>query len=274
MDEQTFEFPDAELVNCGLNLQAAVDLSVDLTLDLNGESMALPTSVAGYTHLLVFGHGGQRFWEQFSQHDTQTIDPLDTYSVECVADFLKRRDIKSFEFIYPTGEWRMGDAQHLDLRTLGRVLGWQFDSPLGIGIHPQYGLWFGYRVVVAVNVDVNVVSPIYKPFNEPFNERFNKPLNVTANETALPDSHPCDACAAKPCVAACPVGAVGETFNLTACVNHRVRPGSECARQCLARAACPVGTEHQYSLPQVQYHYDISLNAIQEFADVIDKPYL
>ncbi|MFT7221969.1 MAG: epoxyqueuosine reductase [Candidatus Azotimanducaceae bacterium] len=252
MDEQTFELPDAELVNRGLNLQAAVEL--------NGTSIALPTSVAGYSHLLVFGHGGQNFWGQVSQRDTQTVDPLDTYSVECVADFLKRREIKSFEFIYPAGVLRMGDAQHIDLRRLGRALGWQFDSPLGIGIHPQYGLWFGYRVVVAVSVAINAAFP------------FDKPLDKPPNEAALPDSHPCDSCSAKPCVAACPVGAVGESFNLTACVNHRVQPGSECARQCLARAACPVGAEHQYTEAQVQYHYDISLNAIREFADAPSKP--
>jgi Fe-S-cluster-containing hydrogenase component 2 len=74
---------------------------------------------------------------------------------------------------------------------------------------------------------------------------------------------PCGKCITRPCVDACPVGAPGVTFDLQACMGERVREGSACAYQCLARNACPVGTEYRYDQDQMRYHYQKSLQLIQ-----------
>ena len=112
-------------------------------------------------------------------------------------------------------------------------------SPLGILIHPEYGLWHAYRAAL-----------------------------LFATRIALPraDSRPrpCDTCAAKPCLTACPVDAFSEgRFEVSTCVGHIARPaGTECLeRGCLARRACPVGRDHAYAPDQARFHMEAFLRA-------------
>ena len=41
----------------------------------------------------------------------------------------------------------------VNLQNLGQLLGWHTSSPLMIGIHPEYGLWSAYRVLMLANTD-------------------------------------------------------------------------------------------------------------------------
>jgi hypothetical protein len=105
-------------------------------------------------------------------------------------------------------------------------------SPLGILIHPEYGLWHGYRGALA------------------FAEAIDWPA-------AHPRPSPCTSCIARPCLTACPVDAfTGDRFRVAACRSHLERPaGGDCLEGgCLARAACPVGREHAYPAAQVRFH--------------------
>ena len=106
-------------------------------------------------------------------------------------------------------------------------------SPLGLLIHPRYGLWHAYRAALA----------------------------FAATDIALPprDAAPdlCGACAAKPCLAACPVGAFGEQgYDVPACLGHlRAPAGDDCrSAGCRARRACPIGREHAYEPAQARFH--------------------
>ncbi|MCY1495832.1 hypothetical protein D9M68_297430 [compost metagenome] len=106
-------------------------------------------------------------------------------------------------------------------------------SPLGILIHPRYGLWHGYRGALA----------------------FDRPLPETGERAA---QHPCDRCAAKPCMSACPANAlVEERFDVSLCRGHL---RSEAARAgclsagCLSRDACPVGSDYRYRQEQLRFH--------------------
>jgi hypothetical protein len=105
-------------------------------------------------------------------------------------------------------------------------------SPLGILIHPDYGLWHAYRGALA------------------FAERLTLPPR-----TKRP--RPCDTCADRPCLSACPVGAFTiRGYNVPACVAHIDGPGGgECMDGgCLARRACPVGAELAYGSAQAAFH--------------------
>jgi epoxyqueuosine reductase len=123
-----------------------------------------------------------------------------------------------------------GDAP-FPVTRLGERAGWSHRSPLGLGIHPRFGLWFAYRGVVLLDVELPTVRE--------------------ATTTS-----PCAGCAERPCVAACPPGAVGgpSGLDLVACVGERERAGAACGGGCLARAACPVGAEHRYSDEQAAHH--------------------
>ena len=106
-----------------------------------------------------------------------------------------------------------------------------FTSPLGILIHPQFGLWHAYRAALlfAQNVDLPPRSDA---------------------------SNPCESCMEKPCLSACPVNAFNsQGYDLGACADHIARPSSDCALTgCHARNACPVGPEWRYHPAQLQFH--------------------
>ncbi len=112
-------------------------------------------------------------------------------------------------------------------------------SPLGILIHPDYGLWHAYRAALL----------------------FARRIALPAADTR---PSPCASCADKPCLSACPVGAV-ETgrYDVPACTTHLAGPrGDEClSGGCLARRACPVGRAYVYEPAQSRFHIEAFLRA-------------
>ncbi|MDX1576385.1 MAG: ferredoxin [Kiloniellales bacterium] len=113
------------------------------------------------------------------------------------------------------------------------------ESPLGMLIHPVYGLWHAYRGALALA------------------QRLPLPLTDTG-------AYPCDACADKPCLTACPVSAFRpEGYGVADCVGHIQTPaGADCmALGCRARRACPVGRAYVYDPPQAAFHMEAFLGA-------------
>jgi len=110
-------------------------------------------------------------------------------------------------------------------------------SPLGLLIHPRYGLWHSYRGALA----------------------FAEALALPPREEG---ESPCQTCAGKPCLAACPVGAFtpgpdeGAGYDVQGCVAHlRLAAGEPCMQSaCLARRACPVAPELAYEAAQARFH--------------------
>jgi hypothetical protein len=105
-------------------------------------------------------------------------------------------------------------------------------SPLGILIHPEYGLWHAYRGAVA----------------------FGRHLPLPDFD---PRPRPCDSCLDRPCLSACPVNAFKpEGYDVAGCRKHVASAAGERCREggCLARLACPVGQEHAYPPAQMAFH--------------------
>jgi len=105
-------------------------------------------------------------------------------------------------------------------------------SRIGVLIHPDLGLWHAYRGALA------------------FGERL-----------ALPDfvaqPRPCDSCARRPCLGACPVNAFSAAgYDVAACRRHVASvEGAECRmRGCLARRACPIGHSQAYPPDEMAFH--------------------
>jgi hypothetical protein len=111
-------------------------------------------------------------------------------------------------------------------------------SPLGLLIHPVYGLWHSFRGALA------------------FAEWGDESVDAADTRPAAP--HPCDACAEKPCLTACPVGAINlDGFDVTRCRGYLASAEGQagCMRGgCLARDACPVGVAYRYPQAQVRFH--------------------
>jgi epoxyqueuosine reductase QueG len=108
---------------------------------------------------------------------------------------------------------------------------WQ--SPIGLLIHRQHGLWHAYRGAFLFD-DVVIGLPA---------------IGAAVS--------PCVSCIEQPCLSACPVDAFSsERYDSATCAAH-VRSDTEpdCLhRGCAARLACPVGTDSVYGVDQMEFH--------------------
>ncbi len=104
-----------------------------------------------------------------------------------------------------------------------------FASPLGILLHPDWGLWHSYRGALAL--------------------RGRLPLPDRA-----PVASPCESCVTQPCLSACPVGAFAPgRYDVPRCAAFAET--ADCASHgCQSRRACPVGAAHAYSVAQASFH--------------------
>ncbi|HTV49607.1 MAG TPA: hypothetical protein VME21_00375 [Steroidobacteraceae bacterium] len=175
--------------------------------------------------VILLGFAGASHWERFSgspELGDGDADPLDRWSKRIIGELSKRFEATA---LYPTGPpWL--PFQRWAQRAEGLRA-----SPLGILIHPRFGLWHAYRGALALR------------------ERIGVPL--------LQGAHPCDDCAERPCLSACPVGAVrARGFDQGRCAERLAAPDGHPCRSagCIARASCPVGAEFRYGVEQSAFH--------------------
>jgi hypothetical protein len=107
-----------------------------------------------------------------------------------------------------------------------------YPSPLGMLIHPDWGLWHAWRGALAFSQLLELPQPDRR-------------------------TSPCESCAEKPCLTGCPVNAFSSAgYDVAACVAHLDSlEGADCRNHgCRARRACPVGAQHRYAPDQAQFH--------------------
>ncbi len=189
-----------------------------------GEDVPAGVSGAGAKSVLLVGQAGAAPWPHFlrwRERQPQAItNPLDIWSREVIGavarDFGARAVSPSDRPYLPFQQWAM------------RAEGLK-PSPLGILMHPRYGLWHAYRGALL----------------------FEDEIEVEASQAPI---HLCDTCVAKPCLKSCPVDAYSpEGFAYQSCLAHvRGADGSPCRTGgCLDRNACPYGRAYRYP-PEVQ----------------------
>lgn len=189
---------------------------------------ALPGGRPAASVLLV-GNIGSSIWPAFcrwrkGQADSGGPDPLDAWSKAIIG--AAAVSVGATAWFPSDPPWQ--PFQQWAMRAEGLKA-----SPLGILIHPVYGLWHGYRGALG----------------------FSRPVD---GEPLMAEAHPCDHCPDKPCLTACPAGAVRPgTFDVPACRAHlRTRQGQGgcMASGCLSRAACPIGADYRYDDAQLRFH--------------------
>jgi len=151
-------------------------------------------------------------------------DPLNDWTRAVVAPLATELGA---EPLYP-----FGGPPHLPFQRWAQRAEPVAPSPLGLLIHPEYGLWHAYRAALA------------------FAERLELPARGEAVS-------PCTRCGERPCLSACPVGAFsGAGFDAQACAAHLDSPeGSDCLEQgCRARRACPVAPARAHRPGQAAFH--------------------
>lgn len=219
-----------QLESAGLNLWAAFRLDT-LPKPLHQAILDIDTDTEAFDYLLLLGSTGTSYWRAITPLPEDEPHPIDHYAITQVEMAFKDRPL---QILYP--------GNHLlPLAELGKLAGWHYTSPLGLGIHPEHGLWYAYRVLALVQD----VEP------GPRMPQIGK--------------HPCQSCEDSPCIAACPARAIdAKGTDIKACIEFRLLEGSPCEETCVARLACPVGLGSRYEKDQISYHYRLSLNTIRQ----------
>lgn len=193
-----------------------------------GEAAPPGPSGAPARSVLLVGNAGATYWRHFqawrATQPRDLADPLDSWSrdvIGAVAAELGARAISPSDRPFlPFQQWAM------------RAEGLK-PSPLGILMHPEYGLWHAYRGALLFEVELRIPAP------------------------AAP-MHLCSACAEKPCLKACPVAAYSEVgFDHAGCRTHvrgAVGSASCGAGGCLDRKACPHGAAYSYPADVQAFH--------------------
>ena len=180
---------------------------------------------AGRT-LVLLGFTGAMQWPAFAASpefaDGQP-HPLDRWSVRVIGEL---GTVFGARPLYPFGGPPWWPFQQWAQRA--EVL---HPSPLGILMHPRFGLWHAYRGALL------------------FAEIFALPQRVLWPS-------PCESCATKPCIASCPAEAVASSgFIRAACSAHVASPqGIACRSGCVSRGSCPVAVSHRYGAEQAAFH--------------------
>ena len=195
-----------------------------------------PTGPSGGSSrsVVLVGQAGSAPWPHFlawrAKQSEDLTNPLDTWSRRVIGDVAARfgaRAVSPSDKPYlPFQQWAM------------RAEGLK-PSPLGILMHPTYGLWHAYRGALLFDVEI-----AFEPLREV--------------------NHLCDACTGKPCLKSCPVDAYStEGFVYQDCLAHvRGSSGAPCRDGgCLDRNACPYGTEYHYLPEQQAFHMAAFLRA-------------
>jgi hypothetical protein len=202
-----------------------------------GELGAAPGARNPATVVLLGFTGGAQ-WSVF-QDSIEALDglphPLDRWSRRVIGALA--RELGAADF-YPSGS----PASPLPFQRLARRCEPVHPSPIGLLIHETYGLWHAYRG--------GLVLP----------ERIALPPSP-------PCVSPCESCAARPCLSACPVQAFHDgSLDVDACVRHvRSAAGSDCRENgCLARRACPVGPQFRYAADQTRFHMNAFLPSVED----------
>lgn len=177
--------------------------------------------------LVLVGRLGRRGWRDFAaspEAGDRLPDPLDRWSARVIGDLAAAFGGHAlFPFAGPPW-WPFQDWAR---RAEGLAR-----SPLGLLIHPEFGLWHAYRGALAF---ADGVGPIEPP---------------------APVAGPCESCAGRPCLTTCPVDAFShDGYDTARCLAHLESPlGALCRTDgCRARDACPVGRGKRYGDDEIRF---------------------
>ncbi len=175
---------------------------------------------------LLLGNVGSSLWPAFSKSpffEDEMPDPMNRWTESVVGEAASKLGAQARypfgETVWPFQRWAKAATR-------------MQQSPIGLLIHPKFGLWCAFRAVLV------------------FDEAFAVPAPKEA-------AHPCNDCADKPCLKTCPVEAfaVG-AYDVAACRTHISSSDGEICKTggCRARLSCPVGRDNAYLEAQQAFH--------------------
>ncbi|MGR3320839.1 MAG: ferredoxin [Pseudooceanicola sp.] len=199
--------------------------------DIAGEAAARHLAVFAALHdgdrtLVLLGPGEPGFWDHLTgqpEWRDDAPDPVDRWSRRVIGGWADRIGA---EALFP-----FGGPPWLPFIGWARDSGWVHSSPVGLLVHAEAGLWVSFRGALAIPGRLALPAP---------------------------PASPCDSCTTRPCLTACPVGALGPdgAYDVPGCKAFLGTPdGAACmSRGCGVRASCPVSRLHGRVCTHSAYH--------------------
>ncbi len=218
--------PDIEsaLAPYGLKLRGIVALNDDEIRQYGFE---------GRTAIALVGNTGSSYWPVFTQSGEYADgepDPLDRWSIRVadeVAPGLNATPVFPSQGppYLPFQQWaKRAEALH--------------QSPIGLMIHPEFGLWHSYRFGLLINFETQTTAPQRES--------------------------PCINCIDLPCLNTCPVNAFSlDAYDVARCAEYlRRTPTAACFKHgCMARFECPFARDYRYLDEQSRFHLQAFIEA-------------
>ncbi len=194
-------------------------------LILRGAFSLEPDDNLGEGALVMVGNAGGAMWADFKGQMRGEPDPLDSWTrrtIDPLAEQFQARVIYPFDWPHPPFQRWAKRAEALA------------SSPIGLLIHPRFGLWHAYRAALVFPRGVDGLNAAQRPAD-----------------------NPCESCVEKPCLTSCPVNAFSQAgYDVPACAGYLASPSGKTCKNagCAARNACPVGPEFRYPGDQIRFH--------------------
>ena len=172
------------------------------------------------------------FWDVFQASPEaldRAPDPMNRWSERVINDLATKLDAVA-EYPFSGPPWQPFHEWALET---GRC----HNSPVGLLVHDRAGLWVSFRGALLMSGQIDL------PQSPP---------------------NPCDSCLGRPCLTACPIGALGNGgYDVPSCKSYlKTKAGSDCmAAGCQVRAACPVSRKWGRMTEQSNYHMKAFLGA-------------
>ncbi len=182
--------------------------------------------------LILIGNAGPLMWQRFTAERADAATTMDSWTETVLSELAEKL---GGTVLFPFAKPPLPFLSWAQRARAG------FVSPLGLNIHPDFGLWHAFRGALVLPEKLDLPAPSGA-------------------------AHPCESCSDKPCLVTCPVGAFdGTGYDVDACAAHiATSEGADCLGQgCKARRACPVGTDYQYLPEQANFHMSAFLKARQ-----------
>ncbi|AXX96601.1 ferredoxin [Profundibacter amoris] len=198
----------------------------ELHLDIFGAFHPTPLDQVpdGCKTLLLIGPYEPGFWDTFKvspEFSDGLPDPLDRWSKRIITPWAIIRNATA---LFPSD-----GPPYAPFLDWARHSGRAWVSPVRMLVHDHAGLFVSYRAAIALPVEINL--PPAGP-------------------------NPCDSCDTRPCKSACPVNALANAYDVSACKSYLNGPnGRDCMETgCLVRRTCPAGRKYARLPEQSAFH--------------------
>ena len=99
--------------------------------------------------LCLVASGGKFLWDNLAHPIKLENNPFDQYSINKIETFAKDYLNNDYEILYPN------DNYTLPLQKIGRFLNLCSQSPIGLDISEEFGLWFAFRGVFLTSENIS-----------------------------------------------------------------------------------------------------------------------